>query len=173
MRQADELDVEWRHLKPSAERHFPDRRRLRPAVLAELCLDHAGGERRRENRTFERRPQVDHARRRGLRARASKPSRRDFFRSAMMNRRSGSTTSAPGSELLRERNAQVDHQPGPGVRRTVTVEIDVHADLAETAERHEHEFVGSAFPTLRGGLARSLMQPRRASGPRPAPRRRG
>ena len=58
-------------------------------------------------------------------------------------------TSAPGSLFMREGYAEIDHQPGARPGRTEAIEIDVHADLAETAERHEYEFVWS-------GISRSL-----------------
>ncbi len=49
-----------------------------------------------------------------------------------------------------EGDAEVDHQPLAGVRRPIAVERAIHADLAQAAERGEHELVavchlGSAF----------------------------
>ena len=58
-----------------------------------------------------------------------------------------------GLDLARERHAEVDHQPLPGVRRAEAVEVDVHADLAEAAERHEYELVSDS-----AGLTAALLR---------------
>src|SRR4029079_5657842 len=44
---------------------------------------------------------------------------------------------------LGEGDAAVDHQPAARVLRAEAVEVGVHADLAETAERQEYEFVAA------------------------------
>ena len=61
--------------------------------------------------------------------------------------------------LVRKGDAEVDHQPLARVRRTEAVEIDVHADLAEAAERHEHEFVCRRLVSSRAGCAISSWSP--------------
>ena len=46
--------------------------------------------------------------------------------------------------LAGEGKAEIDHQPFARLDRTVAVKRAIHADLAETAERRENEFVATA-----------------------------
>ena len=55
-----------------------------------------------------------------------------------------------GQVLAREADAKVDHQPPARIRRPVAVKGAIHANLAQAAERDEHELIvvrhrGSAF----------------------------
>ena len=47
----------------------------------------------------------------------------------------------PRQIRAREGNAAIDHDPLPVILRSVTVECEIHADLANAAERQEHQFV--------------------------------
>ena len=49
---------------------------------------------------------------------------------------------------LREGDAEIDHQPLARIGGPKAVEIAVHADLADAAERHEHELAGRGFVAL-------------------------
>ena len=52
--------------------------------------------------------------------------------------------------LLRKRHADVDHQPGAAALVAEPVDRQIHADLADAAERREHELAlrsGHRSPT--------------------------
>ena len=57
---------------------------------------------------------------------------------------------------LGEGDAAVDHQPLARVGRPEAVEVGVHADLAEAAQRHEYELVAVRSPGLHHGPSGSL-----------------
>ena len=57
-----------------------------------------------------------------------------------MKRMSGSTRSTPGSSGVGKGHAAVDDDPFAAIGRAVAVEREVHADLADAAERHEDQF---------------------------------
>ena len=63
-----------------------------------------------------------------------------------MKRRSGRMTSTPGSFSPSGKVMPRSTISHGGVVRPEAVEVDVHADLAEAAERQEHEFVAAAHP---------------------------
>ena len=62
-----------------------------------------------------------------------------FGRSSSRKLMSGRITSTPGLRLAAEGDAHVDDEPLAVVGRAIAVEIEVHADLAHAAKRHEHE----------------------------------
>ena len=67
---------------------------------------------------------------------------------------SGMIRSMPGRSSPRERHAEIDHQPVALAAVAEAVEREVHADLADAAERHEDEFAGRSAiiaATSRGG----------------------
>ena len=57
--------------------------------------------------------------------------------------------------LLRERHADIDDQPGALARVAKPVDRQIHADLADAAERREHELAVRTGhrPYLAGGRA--------------------
>src|SRR5262249_21235603 len=51
----------------------------------------------------------------------------------------------PGQQVLAsERHAEVDGEPGPAALGARAVDREIHPDLADAAERREHELAGSA-----------------------------
>ena len=45
--------------------------------------------------------------------------------------------------LRRERDAAIDRQPLPAALVAEAVDREIHADLADAAERREHQFLGA------------------------------
>jgi len=50
----------------------------------------------------------------------------------------------PRQIIAGEGNAEVDRKPTPVLFRAEAVKREIHADLADTAERREDEFIGGA-----------------------------
>src|SRR4029079_18535011 len=113
-------------------------------VLRELRLQHAGGEGRRIDRRLEARPQLDDG--------------ADVVLVGMRDDDAGKVGAVLLDEThiweddvdagvvlaLGEGDAAIDHQPAALILRPETVEIGVHADLAQTAKCQEHEFVAAS-----------------------------
>ena len=148
MRNADEFDFEGAGIEAAAERHFLDRQRERAAIFADLRLQHSRREGRREDRAFERRPEIDDGADVVL-VRVGQDEADEVFALGDDEAEVGQHDIGARLAFMRKGHAQIDHQPGARTRRPEAIEIDVHADLAETAERHEYEFVWS-------GTSRSL-----------------
>ena len=56
---------------------------------------------------------------------------------------SGKMRSTPGKLGPGEGDAEIDDDPGAVVGRAVAVEAEIHADLADAAERQEDQFVAT------------------------------
>ena len=146
MRERHELDIEGADLEPAVEPHDVDRQLQAAAHLGELRAQHAGGERRRIDRRLEARPQLDH--------------RPDVVLVRVRDQHAGEVGTVlldeahigqdhvdAGIELaLGKRDPAIDHEPPARLGGTIAVEVEVHADLAEAAERHEYELVCAFAP---------------------------
>ena len=75
---------------------------------------------------------------------------------------SGKIRSTPGRSACGEGDAEIDRQPGAVVGAAVAIEAEVHADLADPAERQEDQLVLSARAACR-------LSRRRARKTSPAP----
>ena len=114
------------------------------AVLGHFRAQHAGRERRRDDLAAELRPQVEHgADMVFVRVRQDEADERLLFGGDEAQIRKHDVSAR--LRVARKGDAEIDHEPLPVLGRAVTVEIDVHADLAQAAERQEYEFVSAAL----------------------------
>ena len=143
MRQAEQLDVEGADVEPGIERHDVDGDLQRVAVLGELGFQHAGGERRGVDRRLEARPQLDDGAD-VVFVRVRDDDAGEVGAVLLDEAHVGEDDVDAGVVLaFGEGDAAIDHQPAARILRPEAVEIGVHADLAEAAERQEHEFIAA------------------------------
>src|SRR5690349_4872557 len=150
VRHRDHLHIERPGFEAPLERDLVDRNLEPPAMLRELGFQHSRREWRRIHGHTEARPKIDH--------------RADMILVRMRDDDAGERRALLFDEAdvwkddvdawivlaLRKGDAEVDHQPLPVVLRAEPIEVGVHADLTETAQRKENEFF---FPVRLFALA--------------------
>ena len=133
-------------VKLAAERDLGDRHRVEQARLAQLALQHRGGERRGIDRRLEPRPQVGDGAEMVLVGMGDDDA--DQVLAALLDEGGiGHHDLDARHRVVAEGDAEIDHQPLAGM----AVEIEVHADLAGTAQGEEQELVvrGNCHERLR------------------------
>ena len=147
MGEGNQLEVERADLKPPRHRHDIDLDPAREAGLAELCPQHRGGERGRPNRAAQLVPQIgDGADVVFVRMRCDDP--QQTVASLGDKAGVGHDDIEAGLRIIAEGHAAIDDQPVA----LISVEVEVHADLAGAAERREIEGTG-IVPVRRAGAA--------------------
>ncbi len=140
VRHGNELEIEGPDFEAAAELDLIDGELQAAALLVELGAKHAG----REARSIDRRPQpgpkIDD------RADVVLMSVRDDDaierRTLLLDEANiGQDDVHARLGIARERDAEVDHQPAARIGGAEAVEIAVHPDLAEAAQRHEDQLV--------------------------------
>ena len=138
MGQGDELDLEGTDGKAPGKRHHGDLRLAGQAGLGELAAHQGGGEGGRVDGASQARPEVGHG--------------ADVVLVGVGQDQPGQRLPAFDDEgrighedvdarrpRLGEGDAQVGHQPGPGMAE----KVEVHADLAGPAQGQEIKLVGA------------------------------
>ena len=146
MRERVELHVERPHLEPAVERNHVDRKLEVAAVLGKLRPQHARREGRGIDRCLEAWPQLDHGADMILvRVRQHQPG--EVAPLLLDEAHVGQDDVDAGIVLaLGKRDAAIDHQPLARILGAIAVEVGVHADLTETAQRYEYELVTAVDP---------------------------
>ena len=144
-----------------AERHDVQRKVLEEPGLAELRLEHRGGEGRGiDGDAAEPRPKIDHGAEMIL-MRVGQEQALEVRALGLEEGDVGKDHVDAGLGVAAKGDAHVDDEPFAVVRRPVAVEVEVHADLAHAANGDEHELrplsVGTAGHALTRawGLTRS------------------
>ena len=171
VRHGDELEIEGAHVEAAVEGHLLDGQLHLAAELRELGLEHRRRERGCIDRHPEPRPQLDD----GADVVLVRVGQHQAGKCAALlldEAQVGQDHVDAGVVLaLREGDAEIDHQPLARIGGPKAVEIAVHADLADAAERHEHELAGRGFVALAHGRSPITRAPPPA-GRAPASRRR-
>ena len=114
--------------------HLDERHLMEQPRLGELALEHAGGELGRVHRAAQALPQVGHGPEVILVGMGEHQSEQVV--AALDDERGvGHDDVDAGMTLVGKGDAEVDHQP----LAVVTIEVEVHADFARTAEGHEQQ----------------------------------
>ena len=121
----------------AAERDLGDRHLVEQAGLAQLALQHRGGERRGIDRRLEPRPQVGDGAEMVL-VGVGDDDAGEILLALLDEGGIGHHDLDARHGVVAEGDAEIDHQPLAGV----AVEVEVHADLARAAERDEQQLVG-------------------------------
>ncbi len=137
MRHGDHLQFERGELELAAQRDLGDRHLVGQARLHELAAQHRCGKRRGVDRRPQARPKVgDRAQMILVRVREHDA---DEVAGALLDEGGiGHDHFDAGHAVVAEGDAEIEHQPLAGM----AVEIEVHADLACSAQGKEQELVG-------------------------------
>src|SRR5262249_1656544 len=154
VRHRDKLHVERPDAEAGIEGHLRDRQLQLAAEVGKFGLEHRRRERRCIDRHAEPRPQLDHGTHVVL-VRMREHEACQIGPLLLDEAQIGQDDIDVGVVLtLGEGDAEIDHQPLARGGGAEAVEIAVHADLADAAERHEDKLVSN------GRVARALHQPR-------------
>ena len=141
MGERDQLDLEGADGEAAGERHLDDLQRLGQAGLDQLRIDHLGGEGGGVDRAAQARPEVTNGA--DVVLVGVGKHQPDQILAPFLDE------AGVGHEHVHARRAavgkddpEIDHEPAP----SVAVEVQVHADLAGSAERQEVELVGPRRP---------------------------
>ena len=133
----DHLELEGPDGELAAERDLGDRHGVEQPGVAQLALQHRGGERRGIDRRAQARPQVGDGAEMVL-VRMGDDDAGEIGLALLDEGRIGHHHLDSGHGVVAEGDAEIDHQPFSGM----AVEVEVHADLARAAQRHEQQLVG-------------------------------
>ncbi len=137
-----ELDVERPEREASAERNDIDRHLARARLALPLGLEQGRGERRRIDRQLEPRPQIEQRAEMVLmRVGEHEPEEIAPLLQQIADVRQDQIDA--GQVVAGKRYAEVDRDPLPAPLVADPVDREIHADLADPAERREDEFVAS------------------------------
>ena len=138
-----ELDVERPERETAAERHDVHRDLRRVALALALGFEQGGGERRRVDRQLEPRPQVEQSAEMFLvRVREHDAEKVAALLHQIADIRHDEIDA--GERVVGEGDAEIDRDPLPALFVAKAVDREIHADLADPAERGEHELIGGA-----------------------------
>jgi hypothetical protein len=143
MRDRNEFDIEGPEVDPPAGRHHRDRNFRRIALGSAFGLEQSGAELGRVDRAFQLRPQVDDGAEMvfmGMGQHETDQILSLFFEEADIGH---DEIDAGQMLLVAKRDTQIDRQPGALMAITEAIDRQVHADLADAAERRKSQFVRS------------------------------
>ena len=141
MRDVDEIDVERAEREVPAERHDIDRNLRRARLGRAPGLEQRGGERRGVKRHFEPRPQIDQRAHMIFMGMGEHEPEEVF---ALLDQKADVRhDEIDAGQMLfgGKRDAEIDHDPLPAAAVAEAVDREIHADLADAAERREHKLV--------------------------------
>ncbi len=139
MRHADQLDIEGADGAAVSERHDLERKAVEHTHLRELRLEHLGGEGGGiDGDAAKERPEIDHCAEMVL-VRMGEQEAGDIVALLLEEADVGEDDVDARLLVAAEGDAHVDDQPLARPRAAVAVEVEIHADLANAAERHEDE----------------------------------
>ncbi len=131
--QRNQLDIEGADLDAAGKRHLDDRNLVDKPGLGELAHQHRAGEAGRIDGAAQSRPEVmDGAEM--IFVRVGEQQADDVIATRLEIARIGRHDRHTGRVAGCEGDPEIDHQPSAAVRRSVAVEVEVHADLAGPAQ---------------------------------------
>ena len=137
MRHGDHLEVERPETELAAQRDFRDPDGIDQPGLRELPAQHRGRERSGVDRGLQPRPEIGH-RAQMILMRVSQHDADQVLAPLLDESRIGHDDLDARHGVVAECDTEIEHQPFTGM----AVEIEVHADLAGTAQCEKQEFVG-------------------------------
>ena len=145
VRDRNELDAERPEFDAAARRHDGDRDFRRVALGGAFGLEQRGGEFRRIDRAFQPRPEIDDgAEMVFMGVRQHQP---DQVLPLLHQKADVGHDGVDARQMffVAEGDAEIDREPGALLAVAETIDRQVHADLADAAERRKGEFVSCAI----------------------------
>ncbi len=147
MRDRNEFDIEWAKVDATAGRHHRDRNFRRIALGSAFGLEQSGAEPGRINRAFQLRPEVDNGTEMvfmGMGQHEADEVFPLFFEEADIGH---DEIDAGQMLLVAKGHAEIHRQPGALMAVAEAIDRQVHADLADAAERRKGQFIRSRHQT--------------------------
>ncbi len=144
MRQRHQLDLEGSRLESAGERDLDDRHLSRDIRIVQLAAQHRGREGRGPDRSAEPLPEIGHGAEMIL-MRMGQNQADEILSPLLDEARIGHDDLDPRRRLVAEADAEIDHQPFPGM----SVKVQVHADLPRPAQGQEEQLVGTGTSVAR------------------------
>src|ERR1035437_7697441 len=141
MRHRDQFDIEWADLETAAERHDRDWNFRRARLARALGRQQRGGERRGIDRNLQLWPQIED-RAVMVFMRMGEHQADEIFALLHQIADVGKNQIDARQMLFRgKRHAEIDRKPDAAALVAQAVDRQVHTDLADAAERREHQFL--------------------------------
>ena len=141
MRHRDQFDVEWPDVEAAAERDDVDGDFRRARLARAFGLEQRGRERRGIDRHLQPRPQVEQGAEMIL-VRVGEHDAGEILALLDEIANVGQDQIDAGQMLLGgERHAEIDRKPGSAALVAEPIDRQVHADLADAAERRKHQLL--------------------------------